>query len=311
MNNVNTLTCFVIMPFSVRKQDLEKYYYDNEHWNEVYNGFITPAIREAKLKVLRDDDDYSSRLVGIGIWSKIEKSDIILCDISAHNPNVHLELGWAMRADKKIVFIKDDLTEFNFDLNQYYTYEYSHRLQPSALKEAITNLSKIITATLTDNTSNYSIVNKLTLQTKANEASLNGNIEVGLLQELLNEVRTMKRLSNTSSYSENSSISLSIQSKSELPEKLIGSTWRKKEGLEEIYFTAQDQFMYTSVGTQKWIQNNVIFDSDYKVMKLYWRHDDFVARCTFDSIYSSFSEQDGTKWFLVAIAPFIHPSFRN
>lgn len=309
MTNENIPTCFVIMPFKVGKQDLEKYYNDTEHWSEVYNGLIISAVKEAGLNVLRDDDDYSSRLVGIGVWSKIEKADIILCDISAHNPNVHLELGWAIRADKKIVFIKDDLTEFNFDLNQYYTYEYSHRLQPSVLKEAIQNLSKVISATLADNTSNYSIVNKLALQVKATEVSFSGNLEVSLLQEVLSEVRAIKKTSGINNFTEYSQVLLHIQSKAELPEKLIGTTWRKKEGLEEIYFTSQKDFLYTSVGTQKWIQNDVSFNSDYNVMNLHWRHDNFVGRCKFDSIYSSFSEQDGTRWFLIATKTFIHSSF--
>ena len=77
MSNDNILVCFVIMPFKVRKQDLEKYFNDADHWNEVYGGLIAPAIKEAGLKVLRDDEDYSSRLVGVGIWSKIEKADIM------------------------------------------------------------------------------------------------------------------------------------------------------------------------------------------------------------------------------------------
>ena len=46
----------------------------------------------------------------------------MLCDLSAHNPNLYLELGWALRADKRFVLIKDDLTDFKFDLNQFYTY---------------------------------------------------------------------------------------------------------------------------------------------------------------------------------------------
>lgn len=309
MNTDKANTCFVIMPFTVRKQDLEKYYNDSAHWSEVYSGLISPAIKEAGLEVLRDDDDYSSRLVGIGIWSKIEKADIILCDISSHNPNVHLELGWALRADKKIVFIKDDLTDFSFDLNQYYTFGYSHRLQPSALKNAILNLSKVICATLADTTSNYSIVNKLALQTKATEESYSGNLEVGLLQELLGEVRAIKKTSNINRPQENTFISLNIQNRLELPQKLVGTTWRKKEGLEEIYFDSETEFIYSSVGIQKWFRNDVNFTNDNTIMDLIWRHDNFVARCKFDSIYSSFTEQDGTRWFLIATKPFIHPSF--
>ena len=93
------------MPFTVREVDLPKYQNDPDHWREVYQGLIVPAIKQAGLRVQRDDEDYSTRLVGEGIWSKIEQADLVLCDMSSHNPNVHLELGWAMRSDKKMVLI--------------------------------------------------------------------------------------------------------------------------------------------------------------------------------------------------------------
>jgi|GEM_PF-3586585 hypothetical protein len=309
MNSGNKPVCFVIMPFKVRKQDMEKYYNDVDHWSEVYSGLICPAINEAGLHAQRDDDDYTSRLVGVGIWSKIEKADLVLCDMSAHNPNVHLELGWAMRSDKKIVFIKDELTEFNFDLNQYYTYEYLSKLLPRSLKDSIKSLSERIKSTLTDSTSNYSIVNKLALQKEAIEASYSGNLEVDLLQELISEVRALKKPSTANSFADIYSVSLNIKSKAELPEQLIGTTWRKKEGLEEIYFKSVDHFIYTSVGVQKWIENDMSYDVNLGVMKLKWRHDNFIAYCKFDFRYSSFSEQDGTKWFLIARKPFVHSSF--
>ena len=139
--------CFAIMPFTVRETDLPKYHNDPDHWREVYQGLIVPAITQSGLRAQRDDDDYSTRLVAEGVWSKIEQADLVLRDMSSHNPNVHLELGWAMRADKKIVLVKDEVTSFNFDLNQYYTYEYSSRLQPTAVQNSVNELSKVIRAT--------------------------------------------------------------------------------------------------------------------------------------------------------------------
>src|SRR6266404_3873832 len=90
---------FVIMPFSVREADLPRYGDDANHWREVYQGLILPAIEQAGLECERDDEDYRSRLIGEGIWRKIEAADLVICDLSASNPNVYLELGWALRAD--------------------------------------------------------------------------------------------------------------------------------------------------------------------------------------------------------------------
>jgi hypothetical protein len=46
MNEKKERTCFVIMPFTVRKEDLDKYD-DPGHWDEVYNGLIVPAVTNA------------------------------------------------------------------------------------------------------------------------------------------------------------------------------------------------------------------------------------------------------------------------
>ena len=110
------------MRFSVRADDLQRYGSDTTHWSEVSQGLIVPAVREAGLACERDDEDAASRLIAENIWHKLEDADVVLCDLSAHNPNLYLELGWALRADKRFVLIKDDLTDFNFDLNQFYTY---------------------------------------------------------------------------------------------------------------------------------------------------------------------------------------------
>ena len=69
--------CFVIMPFRVREDDLPKYHNDSGHWNEVYEGLIVPAINEAGMQPQRDDDDYTTRLITEGIWSKIEEADLV------------------------------------------------------------------------------------------------------------------------------------------------------------------------------------------------------------------------------------------
>ena len=137
-------TCFTIMPFSVREADLPKYAGDESHWDEVYAGLIVPAVERAGLRCVREDEDSQSRLITDNIWRKIESSDLILCDMSASNPNVFLELGWALRSDQRFVLIKDDLTPFYFDLQQFYTLEYSHRLQPSQLARSVDQLAGVM-----------------------------------------------------------------------------------------------------------------------------------------------------------------------
>ena len=132
------------MPFTVRENDLRKYGNDQSHWDQVYQGLIKPAVENAGFECYRDDEDVRSRMITDNIWRKVEDADMVLCDLSSYNPNVYLELGWAFRSDKKFLLIKDDITDFVFDLNSYFTYNYSHRLQPLELKKDIKGIEKLI-----------------------------------------------------------------------------------------------------------------------------------------------------------------------
>jgi hypothetical protein len=154
-------SCYVIMPYTVRPEDAQKYHQD--HWRDVYQGLVIPAVEKAGLLCHRDDDDFVSRPITQNIWKKIEEADIILCDISAHNPNAFLELGWALRADKPFVLIMDELTLIPHNLNQFYRFNYSHDLRPISLKQQIPHLAEVISKTLLDPNERYSILNSLSL----------------------------------------------------------------------------------------------------------------------------------------------------
>jgi hypothetical protein len=302
--------CFTIMPFSVREQDLAKYHSDSNHWLEVYDGLIEPAISKAGLRVQRDDNDYSTRLVVQNIWAKIESADLVLCDLSSHNPNVHLELGWALRANKKLVLIKDELTSSSFDLNQYYTLEYSSKLQPRTLQQTVEKLTSVILATLADTVEKYSMIEKLSLR-HATEVASKGSLEIRLLEEVLAEVQALRvnRMRWPDARQGSLAPRLSSDQVGRLPEGLVGSTWRKEMGLEEILFISADKFAYSSVGTREWRENSVRFDPITGLFDLAWSHDGFVSHCRFDSNFQRFLEQDNTTWYLVANKPYVHPSF--
>ena len=193
MTTADPKKCFVIMPFSLRREDVERYHSDQSHWDEVFEGLIIPATEHAGLLCERDDADTSSRLIADNIWRKIEASDIVLCDLSTNNPNVMLELGWALRADKRFVLIKDDLTEYSFDLNQFYTFTYSHKLQPRSLKNEIPKLAQTLVATLEDDTKKYSIVRKVSVSFSTIKEMKDGNVQVELLDQILQGIKGLSR----------------------------------------------------------------------------------------------------------------------
>ena len=188
-NNVNKKTCFVLMPFTVKDDS----YSDPNHWSEVYNGLIVPACKIADFTPIRDDEDRGSRFIVHDILRKIENADIILCDLSSYNPNVFLELGWTLRADKPFVLIKDDRTSFTFDLNQQYTQVYNHKLQPMVLRKNIDDLAVTISLTQNDTENRCSLLKTLGLEHQAIQTAQSGDAQ---MQMILQIEQTVKQIAS-------------------------------------------------------------------------------------------------------------------
>ena len=198
------------MPFRVRDEDLTKYENDRNHWNEVYSGLITPAIEAAEMVPMRDDDDVSSRLIVDGIWRKLEQANVVLCDLSSHNPNVYLELGWALRADKKFILIKDGATPYSFDLNQLHTFDYDQRLQPTTVRKQIVELANALKATAQDESAAYSLVRRMALSNRI-ENSVVGDNKDAMLELILQKLDNINDDKASSSVASSRSIPLSVR----------------------------------------------------------------------------------------------------
>jgi hypothetical protein len=96
-------TCFVMMPFGP--------------WPDVYyKEIFAPAIKEAGMEPLRADELFSTGTVIEQIWEQIQKSKILLADLTGKNANVFYELGLAHAAQKPVVFTSAHLDDVPFDL---------------------------------------------------------------------------------------------------------------------------------------------------------------------------------------------------
>jgi hypothetical protein len=120
--------CFVIMPF-------------REELNEVYEYGIKPAVIESGYRCIRADES-----IGIGnitrvIIEHILQADVIVADLTGHNPNVFYELGVAHSVGNKTIMITQDIESIPFDISPYHiisyelTFKGAQRLREQLLKE--------------------------------------------------------------------------------------------------------------------------------------------------------------------------------
>jgi len=105
------LTCGLIMPISAIDG------LGAEHWTEV-KSIIQDAVESISsikfsAKLVSDADDVG--VIHKRIVHGVYNSDIVVCDVSARNPNVMFELGMRLAFDKPTVIIKDDRTDYAFD----------------------------------------------------------------------------------------------------------------------------------------------------------------------------------------------------
>lgn len=110
-------SCFVMMPFG--------------HWPDIYYKEIyAPAINDAGFEPIRGDELFSTGSVVEQIWEQIEKSKVLLADLTDKNANVFYELGLAHAARKPVVFTAGSIDDVPFDLRHLRVITYDVR-QPN------------------------------------------------------------------------------------------------------------------------------------------------------------------------------------
>lgn len=120
----NLPTCGIIMPIAEIDGLGEK------HWAEVLEILIDVATDAGfKTKLVSDADEVG--IIQKRIVHNVYSNDIVICDVSAKNPNVMFELGMRLAFDKAAIIVKDKTTSYSFD-----TSPIEHLLYPRDLRFA-------------------------------------------------------------------------------------------------------------------------------------------------------------------------------
>lgn len=103
--------CFILMPIS----DPEGY--SPGHFKLVYENIFKPACNIAGYRAIRADDVAQTNLIQLDILQKLLDAPMVLCDLSAHNPNTLFELGIRQAFDKPVVLVQEIGTQPIFDIS--------------------------------------------------------------------------------------------------------------------------------------------------------------------------------------------------
>ena len=137
----SNLTLFVAMPFTEKTDKYPKGYYE-----EVLTNLITPAAEQAGFTVSTARKE-GSDVIHSTIVNDLLDADLVIADLTEHNPNVLFELGLRMANNQPIVIIRSKGTPPIFDVdNLLRVLEYDSNLWLSTTKFDIPRISSHIKA---------------------------------------------------------------------------------------------------------------------------------------------------------------------
>lgn len=136
-------TCFIAMPITTHSNEREVYG-DEDHWTHVMEHLFVPAVEKAGFEAVRPTASGTSMIHG-RIVRHLAEADIVLCDLSQHNPNVFFELGVRTSLNLPIALVKDEHLSIPFDTSGLNTYKYASSIAAWDLPTEVDALAQHIT----------------------------------------------------------------------------------------------------------------------------------------------------------------------
>lgn len=185
--------CFVIMPIS----DIEGY--PKGHFDRVFRHIIIPACNQAGYEAVRADATAKTNVIIVDILKNALNCEMVICDLSARNPNVFYELGFRQAFDKKTVLMIDDKTVRPFDISAIRSFIYDSSLRIDLVDKAIADLVKALkeTQSMNENETN-SLLKLLAVEAPAKlpnrfELSSDSSIILQAIHDLGEDVQRVMR----------------------------------------------------------------------------------------------------------------------
>ena len=111
-------TCFVVSPIG----DVGSAIRINA--DKLFKYIISPVCKSCGFEPVRVNQINDSDSITQTIIDKLLSSELVIADISGHNPNVFYEMGYRKCTDKPIIHLKKQGESIPFDVNTVRTFEY-------------------------------------------------------------------------------------------------------------------------------------------------------------------------------------------
>ncbi|SUK68422.1 putative phage SAP-26 protein [Staphylococcus aureus] len=111
--------CFVVCPIGA---DDSK---ERAQSDSLLKYILEPVLKEYDFEIIRADKINSPNIITDDILKNLNESELVICDMSSHNPNVFYELGYRHAINKTCITMVHKDESIPFDLSQHRTIKYS------------------------------------------------------------------------------------------------------------------------------------------------------------------------------------------
>jgi hypothetical protein len=185
--------CFIAMPITTPKLYAEQLD-DPDHFIHVLESLFKPALIEASYEAI-PPISAGSELIHASIIKNLEECELVLCDISALNPNVFFELGIRTALNRPAVIVKDTLTPtIPFDTGSINAHTYDVGLRAWLIESEIRKLAEHITTTAAKSEGQNPLWRFFGITQTAHPAQVEAKLDL-----LMAEVSELKRASERAS----------------------------------------------------------------------------------------------------------------
>jgi len=112
----NMKTCFVVSPIGNANSEIRK------NADKLLKYIIKPVCEE--FNIVRADQAHDAGSITQTILENLETADLVIADLSGHNPNVFYEMGFRQRTGKPIIHLKKHDEIIPFDVSAIRTFDY-------------------------------------------------------------------------------------------------------------------------------------------------------------------------------------------
>ena len=112
------MKCFVISPIGEEGSEIRK------RADQVYKYIIFPVCEECGFEAIRVDKVNQADSITQTIIDYIKESELVIADITGHNPNAFYEMGYRASLGKPMIHLKEKSEKIPFDIAGIRAFDY-------------------------------------------------------------------------------------------------------------------------------------------------------------------------------------------